>query len=189
MKQQRKLFWLGLATMATIAGCSQEHKLASNSGAFKSGLYTLDVSSDAFRDQHAIPAKYTADGDNVSPPLSWSGQKQAQEYILIVQDADSHGKPDMLWLVYNIPPDVTSLPENAAGMAGAKFQQGLNYKGGTGYAGPDVKSGKPHRIFFQVIALDTPVHAPPGSDLATVEDLFIGGVLCNGRLVGTYVKQ
>jgi Raf kinase inhibitor-like YbhB/YbcL family protein len=186
MKRWKKALLIGLLT---IAGCSQEHNLASNSGAFHSGSYLLEVSSDAFRDQHAIPAKYTADGENVSPPLSWAGQKQAQEYLLIVQDADSHSKPDILWLVYNIPRDVTSLPENAAGMPNAKFQQGLNYKGGTGYAGPDVKSGKPHRIFFQVIALDTPIHAPAGADLATLQDLFIGGVLCNGRLVGTYVKQ
>jgi Raf kinase inhibitor-like YbhB/YbcL family protein len=186
MKRWKKALLIGLLT---IAGCSQEHNLASNSGPFKSGSYTLEVSSDAFRDQRAIPAKYAADGENVSPPLSWTGQKQAQEYLLIVQDADSSGKPNILWLVYNIPRDVTSLPENAAGMPDAKFQQGLNYKGGTSYAGPDVKSGKPHRIFFQVIALDTPVHAPPGADLATLEDMFIGGVLCNGRLVGTYVKQ
>ena len=182
---------LALLAMTTIplAGCSQEGKLASNSGAFKSGFYSLLVTSDAFRDGKAIPAKYTADGENMSPPLSWSGQKQAGEYILIVQDADSRGsKPQLLWLVYNIPRDVTSLPANASA-AGGNFQQGMNYKGQVGYAGPDVKSGKPHRIFFQVIALDTPIKAAPGVDLPTLEDLFIGGVLCNGRLIGTYPPQ
>ncbi len=185
--RQRSLILTILAI--TFAGCSQEHKVASEKGALSDGLWSVLVKSDAFRESKPIPVEYTADGKNISPPLSWSGHSQAAEYVVVVQDADSGGdEPTVQWLVYHIPRNVTSLPANASATGGS-FVQGKNSSGKIGYSGPDVPSGKPHRFFFQVFALDSPLELPPGADLAALDQAFEGTVLCTGRLVGTYVRQ
>lgn len=168
-----------------LAGCSQERKLASARGELTSGMWSVLVTSDAFRNGQLIPVKYTAKGGSISPQLSWSGHAQAAEYILVVEDADSAGPgPAVQWLVYHIPRNVTSLPANASA-TGGPFAQGKNYKGEIGYAGPDVSSGKPHRFFFQVFAIDMPLKLDAGADLAALKRSFDGTVLCTGQLIGT----
>ena len=114
---------------------------------------------------------------------------QAAEYILVVEDADSSGSgPAVQWLVYHIPRNVTSLPANASA-TGGPFAQGKNYKGKIGYVGPDVSSGKPHRFFFQVFAIDMPLKLDAGADLPALKQSFDGTVLCTGQLIGTSGPQ
>jgi len=186
--REKLRFWLPTILAITtilLAGCSQERKLASARGELTSGMFSVLVTSDAFRNAQPMPAKYTATGGNVSPQLSWSGHSQAAEYILIVEDADSSGSgPAVQWLVYHIPRNVTSLPANASA-TGGPFAQGKNYKGQIGYAGPDISSGKPHRFFFQVFAIDTALKLDAGADLAKLKQSFDGTVLCTGQLIGT----
>src|SRR5438105_2711590 len=75
---------------------------------------TLDVQSSAFQQNHQIPRKHTGDGDDVSPPLSWSGiPATAKELALVVDDPDAPTpQPWVHWLLYKIPPTTTSLPEH-----------------------------------------------------------------------------
>src|SRR4051794_32747386 len=89
-------------------GCSSESKLASNSD-LSGGLWSLSVNSPAFNSDGMIPVKYTADGENVSPPLTWSGGPSGtREFILIVQDPDAPGDfPYLHWFVYRIPATMT----------------------------------------------------------------------------------
>jgi Raf kinase inhibitor-like YbhB/YbcL family protein len=187
-KERRKLLFMTILVISLV-GCSQERKLASERGSLSSGMWSVLVTSEAFREGQPIPAQYTADGGNISPQLTWSGHAQAAEYVVIMQDADSSGDgPTLQWLVYHIPRDITSLPANASA-TGGPFLQGKNSSGRVGYSGPDVSSGKPHRFYFQVFALDTPLNLPAGADLAVVEQAFQGTVLCRGLLIGTYVRQ
>src|SRR5690242_14345676 len=92
------LFFVGI-------GCSAEGKLAANSE-LSGGLWTVSVTSSAFKYGEAIPEKYTAEGMNVSPPLKWSrGPSGLREWILVVQDADAkmkEGYPATHWAVFKI---------------------------------------------------------------------------------------
>jgi len=187
--------WMGLAafgmllTIGVGAGCSAEGKLASNSE-LSGGLWTVAVSSSAFKHGEAIPEKYTADGLNISPPLKWSkGPSGLKQWALIVQDADAKmtgGYPATHWAVYQIPASVTEFPEAAS--KSIKYPQGKNYLGEAAYAGPNAP-GKPHRYYFQLFALDAEQTIPNGATREVVLNTFKGHVLSKGILMGTYSKS
>jgi Raf kinase inhibitor-like YbhB/YbcL family protein len=169
------------------SSCNNMGKLATNSKR-SGGLWSIKVTSPAFRDGEAIPAKYTVDGENLSPPISWTkGPNQTKEYAIIMEDPDAKGKmPATHWLVYRVPASVNSLPEGAS--RDAKLVQGKNYLGMTRYAGPNPPKGssKPHRYYIEVFALSDPVNTAPGADRQTVAHDFRGFVLGKGQMVGTY---
>jgi Raf kinase inhibitor-like YbhB/YbcL family protein len=169
-------------------GCNNDSKLATASQR-SGGLWSIRVSSTAFDDGKAIPAKYTADGENISPPISWSGGPGGtKEFAVIVEDPDAPGDmPAVHWLVYKVPTNMTNLPEGAS--RGANLMQGINYTGQTGWAGPDPKPGKAHRYYFQVLALSDTVNAKPGMTRAEVAQAYKGFVLGKGVLVGTYERK
>jgi len=187
---------MGLAAVGFLllvgvgSGCSAEGKLASNSE-LSGGLWTVAVNSSAFKQGEAIPEKYTADGMNVSPPLKWSkGPSGLKEWVLIVQDADAKGKegfPASHWSVFKIPGNVTELPEGASKTI--KYPQGVNYEGGTGYAGPNATGSKPHRYYFQLFAVDADQDIANGATREQIIKNFKGHVLSKGILMGTYAKS
>lgn len=182
---------LAVAALAALAGCgSAERNLASNS-VLSGGLYSLRVSSPEFEDGQPIPAKYAEAGGNVSPPIEWTGGPTGTTgYILIMEDPDAGRKqPDLHWLVYHLPAEARSLPENAA--ASGSLTQGKNYKGEVGYAGPNPPPGNTHRYFFQVFAVDKPVNVGPGAtreEFAKAVQRVQRGALAKGVLIGTYGK-
>lgn len=155
---------------------------------------TIKVSSPAFQHGGSIPAQYTCEGKDVSPPLEWSDvPANAKGVALIVDDPDAPdpAKPQRVyvhWVVYNVAPRTTSLPENAskAGMpAGAV--QGKNDWGRIGYGGPCPPVGR-HRYFFKLYALDTMLSGLEDATKADVERAMKGRVLDTGELMGTYEK-
>jgi Raf kinase inhibitor-like YbhB/YbcL family protein len=152
----------------------------------------LDLRSAAFEEGGAIPVRYTCDGENVSPPLSWSSvPDETRSLALIADDPDAPGGTFVHWVIYNLPPDTRRLPEDVPSReetlpSGAV--QGVNGAGSVGYTGPCPPSGT-HRYFFKVYALDTELDLGGG---ATKEDLVSameGHVLAEGRLVGTYRRR
>jgi Raf kinase inhibitor-like YbhB/YbcL family protein len=154
----------------------------------------LILTSPAFANNGKIPAQYTCDGVDVSPPLSWSGAPQgSRSFALIVDDPDA---PDpkapkvtwVHWVVYNIPADVLSLPEDAArrGLpAGA--QQGLNDSKRVAYNGPCPPIGR-HRYFHKLYALDAVLQDLGHPTKTQVLSAMQGHVLAEAQLVGTYEK-
>jgi Raf kinase inhibitor-like YbhB/YbcL family protein len=104
----------------------------------------LDVTSTAFEEGGAIPSRYTCDGLDVSPPLSWSSvPEDAQSLVLIADDPDAPGATFVHWVIYNLPPDTRRLPEDVPNRetlpSGAA--QGVNGAGRVGYMGPCPPSG------------------------------------------------
>ena len=187
----RNTFWFGavlvVAALGVVGGCKSDLRLASRS-ALSGGMWTVKIQSSAFQDSQPIPAKYTQEGENLSPPLKWSkGPSGLKEWILIVEDADTRidgdGNPAVHWMAYKIPGSVTELPEGAA--TAAKFAQGKNYLGENGYAGP-IASEKRHRYFFQIFAVDTEQTFAPGITRAELAKQLKGFVLSKGMLIGTY---
>jgi Raf kinase inhibitor-like YbhB/YbcL family protein len=146
----------------------------------------LDVSSTAFAANQPIPSKHTCDGDNTSPPLSWTaGPEGTKSYALIVDDPDAPSGTYTHWVAWNITG--ASLPEAVKTDTKEGLSQGLNSSRQPGYMGPCPPSGT-HRYVFKVHALDTTLDLGPGTNKDALVKAMDGHVLAKGELVGTYAK-
>ena len=149
---------------------------------------SITLRSTAFEDGGAIPSKYTCDGENIAPPLSWSGVPEAATSLaVIVDDPDAPSGTFTHWLVYDLPADTTELPEGVPPEAGETFPQGVNDFKKPGYGGPCPPRGT-HHYAFQVFALDAPLDLPPGASRQDLLKAMHGHVLARGRLIGTYQR-
>jgi len=143
----------------------------------------VQVTSAAFVQGEPIPVRYTCDGEDLSPPLSWRGVPPGtQSLVLIMDDPDAPVGTWVHWVLYNVPPEVEELPEGVSGIG----VEGMNSWQRTGYGGPCPPAGKPHRYFFKVYALDAPMNLPTGATKAQVERAMQGHLLAQGELMGTY---
>lgn len=149
---------------------------------------TLRVESAAFADGGSIPAKYTADGDDVSPPLSWAaGPAGTACYALVMDDPDAPGGTWVHWVLWNLttPGLAEDVPRDAQLPSGAR--QGRNSWNRAGYGGPSPPGGT-HRYSFRVYALGAPLDLPAGADAAKLGQAMRGRVLASGALLGRYAR-
>jgi Raf kinase inhibitor-like YbhB/YbcL family protein len=152
----------------------------------------LTLTSSAFAPNGSIPAQYTCDGQDPSPPLAWAGAPSGtQSFALIVDDPDA---PDpkapkrvwVHWVLYNLPADATGLPE-AVGRLPAGTREGKNDWDRTGYGGPCPPIGR-HRYFFKLYALDAPLADLKEPTKAALEAAMAGHILDRAELLGTYER-
>ena len=157
----------------------------------KKQLKELTVKSSAFKQGEMIPSKYTCDGENISPDISWEGAPEGTEsFVLISDDPDAPMGIWVHWVVFNIPDSVTSLPENVPPKATLKdgTNQGITSFKEIGYGGPCPPSGT-HRYFFKVYAINTDIDLEPRyANKKKVLDAMEGHVLAYGELMGTYKR-
>lgn len=146
------------------------------------GAKKLNITSPAFVNNQMIPVKYTCDGANVNPPLQISGiPAAAKSLAIVVDDPDAPKKPSFVhWLVWNIPPTITSIAEKSV-----PGVEGVNDFGKKGYGGACPPSGI-HHYFFKVYALDTMLDLPAGSTQAEFEKAMNGHVLAQASFVWQY---
>ena len=150
---------------------------------------TIQITSTAFTEGDPIPQKYTCDSDNISPPLAWTGiPAQAKTLALIVDDPDAPVGVWVHWVMFDMPPDLNSIPE---GVAKTPIVAGVGSQGNTdfrkpGYGGPCPPKGKPHRYFFRLYALDSLLNLPAGAKRAELDQAMRGHILATGQLIGTY---
>jgi Raf kinase inhibitor-like YbhB/YbcL family protein len=153
----------------------------------------LTLTSSAFEAGEKIPSKYTCEGANISPPLTFGGVPEGTKSLaLIIDDPDA---PDPKapkrvwahWLVYNLPPEIEALPEDASrnGMPKGSVT-GLSDRRESAYHGPCPPIGR-HRYFHKLYALDTTLPAKPLTK-AELEAATKGHVLAEASLMGTYQK-
>jgi len=156
----------------------------------------LTITSTAFEPAGDIPARYTCEGADIAPPLAWSGVPDtARSLALIVDDPDAPDPraPRMTWVhwvLYNLPPDSTGLPE-AATTADLPpgTGEGINDWRRTGYGGPCPPVGR-HRYFHKLYALDTVLPPELGTPVKqALEAAMAGHVIEQAELVGTYEKS
>ena len=151
----------------------------------------LTLRSSAFRHEGIIPRRYTCEGDDVPPPLEWSGAPNGtRSFVLIVDDPDAPDPkaPRMTyvhWVLYDIPALVRALPEGEPLPAGTR--QGTNDWKRTGYGGPCPPIGR-HRYFHKLYALDTVLGNLDHPTKQQVEQAMQGHVLASAELIGTYQK-
>jgi Raf kinase inhibitor-like YbhB/YbcL family protein len=152
------------------------------------------ITSPAFENGHAIPRRFTCQGDDVSPPLAWSGvPDEARSLVLIVDDPDApdpaHPKMTWVhWVLYDLPATSTGLGEDVApAELPTGTRQGRNDWKRTGYGGPCPPIGR-HRYFHKLYALDTTLGDLGEPTKADVERAMKGHVRAEAVLMGTYQK-
>jgi Raf kinase inhibitor-like YbhB/YbcL family protein len=155
---------------------------------------SLTLMSSAFRHNGDIPRRYTCDGDDVSPPLAWSGVPAGtRSLVLIVDDPDAPDPqaPKMTWVhwvLYNIPPTATALAEAIASRdLPPGTREGVNDWKRTGYGGPCPPVGR-HRYFHKLYALDTVLPDLHQPSKAKLESAMRGHVVAHAELIGTYQR-
>ena len=152
----------------------------------------MEVKSTAFQDGAMIPKVYTCDGQDISPPLSWSGvPAEAKSIALIMDDPDAPRGTWVHWVVFNIPPGTNNLADNIPRTPSLTngAVHGANSWGGRkiGYGGPCPPSGT-HRYYFRVYALDAKLNLKPGATTDQVRKAMKGHVMAEGQLMGKYKR-
>ena len=158
---------------------------------------TMKLTSTAFEANQPIPSKYTGEGPDVSPALKWEGAPAGtKSFALICDDPDAlsvAGRIWVHWVLYGIPANVTSLPENVAktetvaALGGAK--QGLTDFGKVGYGGPMPPRGHGiHHYHFKLYALDGKVNLKPGATKSALETAMKGHIVGQAELMGKFKR-
>jgi len=147
------------------------------------------LTTTAFENGGSIPKKFTCDGADVSPALSWSEPPAGtQNLALISDDPDAPAGTWVHWVVYDMPAAARGLPEGVAktGEVPGGGKQGVTDFRRPGYGGPCPPPGKPHRYYFKLYALDTKLALKPGASKREVEAAMKGHILAQAELMGRY---
>jgi Raf kinase inhibitor-like YbhB/YbcL family protein len=153
-------------------------------------MAALALTSPAFTHDSPLPLRYSADGDDLSPPLEWTGVPPGtKEIVLIGDDPDAEGGLFTHWVVYGMAPDVSSLPEGLPKDTlvdnPVSLVQGLNDFDDSGYTGPTQPEDRmPHRFFLRLFALDEELDIPPGVTRADLRRAAKDHILAQTELVG-----
>lgn len=149
----------------------------------------MQLTSAAFTAGSRIPSRCTCEGEDVSPPLAWTGvPPEARSLALVVDDPDAPRRRWVHWVVYDLPPTLHGLPADVPpdGALSGGAQQGRNDFGRAGYGGPCPPPGPAHRYVFTLFALDTVLALPAGATRAELSRAMEGHVLATAGLVGTF---
>jgi Raf kinase inhibitor-like YbhB/YbcL family protein len=177
-------------SLLLLAGCSNHIQQPDPANTTKDAATTaMTISSAAFADGQAVPDKYTCHGQDISPPLQWSGAPaQTKSIALTVEDPDAPSGTFTHWVIFDMPATTSGLSENVSKTATLPdgSEQGKNSFGNTGYNGPCPPGGKTHHYIFKVYALDAPVTLDSGSSREELLNAINRHVLAQGQLTGTY---
>ncbi len=191
----RSFLRLIVLTAAALSGCAAT-SLPPNTTSLPTATAistrpAFELTSNAFNAGEAIPTQYTCDGDDISPPLQWSNPPAGtKSLVLICDDPDAPVGTWVHWVVYDLPPDLNSLPE---GMPPDEHPavggtHGINSWRRTGYGGPCPPGGR-HRYFFRLYALDTTLNLEARASARQVRQAMEGHILAQAELMGTYSRQ
>lgn len=166
-----------------LAGCRhKEQAIVAASGA------VISLTSTSLQDGR-VPREFTCDGEDKSPPLSWQAPPSGTETLaLTVTDPDAPGGTFTHWVLYNLPANISRLPEGVPkqGQLADGSREGKTDFGKVGYYGPCPPPGKPHRYVFTLYALDSKLDVPAGAPRAHVESAIRGHVVARGELTASY---
>ncbi len=176
--RQKLTFFIGLLL---IAGCTAANQ-KKDTEPVKGG--EMKLLSSAFEEGEYIPEKYTADGENISPPLEIKDAPSSTEsYALVVDDPDAPVGTWVHWVVWNIPADVKNLKQGTA----PEGIRGKNDFGNLKYGGPAPPSGT-HRYYFKLYALDTMLNITEGSAKEDLLEIIRGHIVERAEIMGKYSR-
>ena len=148
------------------------------------------LTSTAFEHENAIPVTHTCDGEDISPPLTWSDPPAGTTaFALIMDDPDAPGGTWVHWVLYNLPAEARSLPPGVPTDAERSdgSRHGRNSWRRLGYGGPCPPGGT-HRYYFKLYALDTLLDLPTGATKDELLQAMEGHILAQAILMGTYTR-
>ena len=151
----------------------------------------FEVKSTAFAPGEPIPAKYTCDGGDLSPPLQWvDPPSDTQSFALIADDPDAPAGTWVHWVLYNLPADTRALPEalSADAELPGGGRHGQNSWRRLGYGGPCPPGGT-HRYFFKLYALDTMLDLAAGANAKQLLPAMAGHILAQAEVMGVYTRE
>ena len=151
----------------------------------------LEIRSPAFEHNKYIPAKYTCQGEDISPALTWNTPpKGTKSFAIINDDPDAPMGTWIHWVIYDLEPSLKGLPENVPKdeVLGNGGKQGMTDFGVVGYGGPCPPPGKPHRYFFKIYALDKKLGIPAGATKEELLQAMSGHILEENELIGLYKR-
>jgi len=155
------------------------HKKATNK-------YIMTISSSAFRHNEIIPARYTCDGSDINPPLSFSDiPKDTKSLLLLVDDPDAPSGTWHHWSVYNMAPEIGGIDENSKPASGI---EGLTSFGKMGYGGPCPPKGI-HSYVFTLYALDSMLELPSNATFNEIQSVMDIHILETASITGIYSKN
>jgi len=177
--------------LVPIVLCSCKQRKQAQGKVEKEKAMDIKVTSPAFEQGGMIPAKYTCDGSDISPPLKLQSVPDGTKSIaLISDDPDAPMGTWVHWVLYNLPGDTKELAEDIPRVEkldnGAL--QGMNSWPKLGYGGPCPPSGT-HRYFFKIYALDTTLDLEAGATKKDVLKAMQGHILAQGQLMGKYRRR
>src|SRR5579862_252682 len=149
------------------------------------------ISSTSFENGADIPKKFTCDGADLSPELSWVDPPSGTlSFTLIADDPDAPSGTWTHWVLFDLPANVTSLAEGVTKideLPGGE-RQGRNDFRKIGYNGPCPPPGKPHRYFYKLYALSDKLDLKPGASKQEVEDAMATRILGQTQWMGKYQR-
>jgi len=182
-----RLAWL-LASLALL----QLAAAAGHGEANKGVPAMMKIESKSFAAGGDIPSRFTCDGENLSPALSWSTPpKGTQSLALIADDPDAPVGTFVHWVLYDLPATTHELPEGvpAKGDLASGGHQGSNDFRRPGYGGPCPPPGKPHRYYFHLYALDRRLGLAAGARRQEVDQAMQGHILEQAEVMGRYQRR
>ena len=150
---------------------------------------SFQISSTAFSNSETIPKKFTCDGPDISPQLSWKESPAAtRSFALIMDDPDAPAGTWVHWVLYNLPADTRELPEGMEKQeqSATGALQGRNDFRKIGYGGPCPPRGTPHHYYFKLYALDTKLDLKGGASKPDLERAMKGHIVGETDLMGCY---
>jgi Raf kinase inhibitor-like YbhB/YbcL family protein len=188
--EMKKYFFCFFAIVCLITGTIETLQAKGQINHKIKGGKIMEITSSSFNNEDIIPAKYTCDGQNISPPLSWSGApKETKSFALICDDPDAPAGTWVHWVIFDIPASINSLPEKVvkqeeiAGLG----KNGKNSSRRYGYDGPCPPSGT-HRYYFKLYALDTMLNLNAGLSKEDLLKAMKGHVLAEAQVMGRYKR-
>jgi len=150
----------------------------------------IKITSTDFDEGSMIPRSYTCDGEDVSPPLAWTGVPEGtKSLVLICDDPDAPVGTWVHWVLFNLPADINGLPANVPPdkVIENGGRHGMNDFRKFGYGGPCPPGGT-HRYYFKLYALDAEINLDAGINKAQLVKAMEGHILAQGQLMGRYKR-
>lgn len=154
---------------------------------------TLTLSSTDFAPGEMIPVRFTCEGADQSPALTWGGMPDGTaSFALIMDDPDAPRGPFTHWLLYNLSSHVRGLPQGVEKVDALSdsARQGMNDFNRVGYGGPCPPVGHgPHRYYFTLYALDTMLDLPPRASKSDLLQAMDGHILGQAQIMGRFERK
>jgi Raf kinase inhibitor-like YbhB/YbcL family protein len=187
----KNLFWVLIFSVFFFYCACGKAETKNKKGKEEVKMFELKIVSSSLRDKGTIPNKYTCEGEDISPQIGWGElPEEVKSLALVCDDPDAPGGDFVHWVIFNIPPEVDSLPEGLAPKDTLDFGaiQGMTDFGSAGYGGPCPPRGTIHHYHFKLYGLDKMLEAEKNITKRELLEKMEGHVVARGEIVGLFKR-